>query len=196
MNRIKQLILIIICVTSANVTNAQLGAKIGVVSAKQIVSFSGIDANSDGKLGLQVGAFYNLPIVNNLHLRPTLQFTFKGGKAKDDNDEDVTANYNYIEIPIDIVYSIPMSQHTLKLHAGPYLGYAISAEDDGTDVSDEINKREVGYNLGLSFEFGKCGIGFNLSRALTNIVSEEAVPLFGDVEVKNKYTSLYFTYDF
>lgn len=181
-----------------NQANAQLEARAGLVLAKIKSGFLGVTATSDARIGVQLGATYNKSINDNISFRPGLMYTMKGGSAEDDSGETEGGTLGYIGIPLDFVYSTPINENTLSLHAGPYIDYLLHGTDG---AKDELNSTDLGINFGVGFDLGQIGFGVNFSAGLTKTFSEEiedggiGIFDFGEVYTKNKFTSLYLTYN-
>lgn len=189
---------LLVMIAFTNQSNAQLEARAGLVMAKLKTNLFGISASSDAKLGAQLGATYNKAINDNFSIRPGLMYTMKGGSGEDDSGQTESGTLGYIGIPLDFVYSTPIQENTLSFHIGPYIDYLLHGTDGATDV---FNSTDFGYNVGAGFNFGKFGVGVNLSTGLSKTSSEEIEDIglgglfsLGEIYTKNKFTSLYFTY--
>lgn len=188
-------LLLVMAFTSQS--NAQLEARAGLVLAKLKTTFLGLSASSDSRTGAQLGVTYKHNFNDKISFRPGLMYTMKGGSGENDAGETEGGTLGYIGIPLDFVYSTPISNNTLSFHLGPYIDYLLHASDG---AKDELNGMDFGYNVGAGFNFGQFGVGVNLSTGLSNIAKTEIgdglggfIDL-GDITSKNKFTSLYLTY--
>lgn len=98
------------------------------------------------------GIVAGIPVAGNVSLRPSLNFLQKKNSIQFDNEagkNEVKATFNYIEFPLDIVYTVPMKAARVYFGAGPSVGYGVSgnvkikgfAEVDGHVVTiDETQK--------------------------------------------------------
>ena len=182
----KKFLLVLFAITAFTFTSdAQFNLKAGINSANQSYSSAGISFSPGARIGFLLGANYSSSLSESLSLRPGIQFNVKGSEVE---FLGVTASssFNYLEIPIDLVYSSSKA----SLHAGPYLGFLMSASADGEDIKDEAKSLDFGLNLGLGYNFGKIGLGANYGIGISNI-SEDTVD---DVSVTNNYFALYITY--
>ncbi len=195
---ITSVLALFIIVSFSNQAEAQLEARAGLVLAKIKSSFLGISASSDSRIGAQIGATYNKGINDNFSFRPGLMYTMKGGSGEDDSGESAGGTLGYVGIPLDFVYSTPINENTLSFHAGPYIDYLLHASDGAKDV---LNSTDFGINIGAGFDLGQIGFGVNFSTGLSNtsnIEIEDGTGGFidlGDISSKNKFTSLYVTYN-
>ena len=182
----KKLILSLFVVAAFSATSfAQLSLKAGVNLADQSFESSGFSADTKSKVGFLIGANYAVNLSESIALRPGIQFTLKGSKVDFGNDEG-TLSFNYIEVPVDLVYKIS----DFSIHAGPYLGLLMSAKADDEDVKDDVTSTDFGLNFGLGYSIGKIGVGANYGLGLSNLNNDDT----DDTNVKNKVISVYVTY--
>lgn len=178
-------------------SHAQLEARAGLTLAKIKTKFSGVTVSSDSKAGAQLGVTYSKAINDNMSIRPGLMYTMKGGSFSEDGESE-SGTLGYVGIPLDFVYSTPISENTLSFHAGPYIDYLLHGSDDATEV---FNSLDLGLNIGVGFDLGQIGFGLNISTGLSNTFEEEiddglgGIITLGDISQKNSFTSLYVTYD-
>ena len=192
---ITSVLALFIVVAFTNQANAQLEARAGLVLAKIKSGFFGVTTSSDARIGAQLGVTYDKSINDNISFRPGLMYTMKGGSGDDDSGGSEGGTLGYIGIPLDFVYSTPISENTLSFHAGPYLDYLLHGTDGATDV---FKSTDFGFNIGAGFDLGQIGFGVNISTGLSKTYSEEFEDIFpdlGEVYSKNKFTSLYLTYN-
>lgn len=172
--------------------SAQFGARLGLNSSSQSVEFSGISVNSDSKIGMHLGVFYEMALSDRISIRPAALYSMKGGKS-----DDTSLGANYLEIPVDLMYYITKGDTKFFLAAGPYLGFGLNLSGDGVEGSFKDNgfkSTDFGLNLGLGAEFmNKYVVGLSYGLGLSNI--SEPVDGF-DVSSKNKNLSLYLGYKF
>ncbi len=182
----KKLFLSLFVVSAFSLTSsAQLNLKAGLTLANQVLDFGGISLAQNLKTGFLIGVNYEVPLAESTDLRPGIQFTLKGTNFEFGGMTVASNNFNYIEVPVDIVYN----SGSLSFHGGPYLGLLMSAKADGRDVKDDTKSTEIGLNLGLGYSFDKIGFGANYGLGLSNINKEVS-----DGIIKNKAISFYVTY--
>ena len=166
--------------------------------AKIKSGFLGVTATSDARIGVQIGATYNKNINDNFSFRPGLMYTMKGGSGEGDSGETEGGTLGYIGIPLDFVYSTPINENTISFHACPYIDYLLHGTDG---AKDQLKSIDSGINIGTGFDLGQIGFGVNFSTGLTKTFSEEiddgGIGFFeiGEIYSKNKFTSLYLTYN-
>jgi len=88
-----------------------------------------------------------------------LEFIQKGGKYPSGNGKD-NYRYNYIELPIDALYQMPvMDNSTVFAGFGPYFAYGIGGKIKYADGSPTDNSFGSGNNAAKRFDFGLQIIG-------------------------------------
>jgi len=132
--------LLTICFAAASlVTFAQLptfGIRGGVNFASQSISASGLGVSvASGTLTtFNAGVFADFKFAN-ISLQPALNFTGKGAKYSGDitdaNGNDagsgtVTERLYYLQLPVNVVYHIPVLVGNVYFGAGPYIAKGIS----------------------------------------------------------------------
>ncbi len=184
---------LLLVMTLSNQSNAQLAAKAGLVFANQTVSFGGLSVSADSQLGAQLGVTYTKMINDNFNFRPGLLYTMKGASSEGEG-----TTLGYVGVPLDAVYGVPVGDHTLNLHFGPYLDFLLHGTEGATEA---LKSLDLGVNLGAEIDLGQFGIGLNISRGLSNISETESddglggIIDLGDITAKNQYFALYVTYD-
>ncbi|RYZ54789.1 MAG: PorT family protein [Sphingobacteriales bacterium] len=142
----KKLIVCLACFASlAFTSNAQ--TKISPIVGVNLANLGGDVEDADGKTGAHLGVLFNFGLGESISVQPGILYSMKGA-------EDLSLNY--IEVPINLVYKLPMG---LMFHAGPYLGYAISGKMDfgGVEVDDifeegGFKRLDYGFNLGAGYQ--------------------------------------------
>lgn len=182
----------------------QASAQFGVRAGLNIAGLSGEDAEDiDNKMGIHAGLFYEHMLSEALYLRPGALLSFKGAKAEDEFGGVTfsnSINLSYIEVPIDLVYKIPVGANSFNINAGPYVGLLMGATskfDDGTtseseDVKENVKGLDFGLNIGAEFQLNAIGIGAGYGLGLANIDNTEG----DDATIKNKNLTLYLAYRF
>lgn len=146
--------------------------KFGVQVGANLSNVSGDVDNTDAKIGFQGGITADYFLTESVFLQSGLAYTNKGYKAEAEAIKTkITANLNYLQLPIHIGYNIPVSEGlSVNLHAGPYLAYGIGGQTktkvDGTEISDIDAFGDKGTNE--NFEFGLSG-GVGLGLGAINI---------------------------
>jgi hypothetical protein len=119
----------------------QLGFTVGTTVSTYKAKADAVSFTSKSKLGLTVGLTSSLPMGKNLSFQPGLNFVQKGGTFKMEGTKDVTT-LNYLEIPLNLVYSFPSSSGKFFIGAGPSLSFGLSGKDkwdsEGQSGTDKI----------------------------------------------------------
>jgi len=130
-----------------------------------------------GKFGVEIGPTMYYSLKSNFYLNSGLMFSFK---SFEDNTDGVktTINTTYLELPINIGYSIPIGKVETYLQAGPYFGYNLSAKgsyaDSGSvDIKDAFNSLNAGLGImyGINIDRFKIEIGYHYG--LTNVFKDD-----------------------
>jgi hypothetical protein len=117
------------------------------------------------------GAFVNLPVGIDFAVQTGLQYSQKGAKITDQfqNAERIqTTHLNYLELPVNFVFSPIVGNGNLLLGFGPYFSYALSGAvvNNQTNVKTKIlfqNEVKIGetgtayykpLDMGANFFFG------------------------------------------
>jgi Outer membrane protein beta-barrel domain len=152
------------------------GAKAGVSISN--LKFSDGDADTKSLTGLTLGAFAMYSISEQIQIHTGLIYTGKGCgfkiAAEDEFEgEDPKINISYLNIPIHGVYKIPVgggfSENHVLISAGPYLGYAMSAKATPSEIGFNVNRLDLGFDVGAGFQFGKFLAQAQYSMGLSNI---------------------------
>lgn len=172
-------------VNLANITISDNGS---VNDAKQLTSF-------------HLGALVDLPLSDGLSLQPGLFYTGKGSKTQrgqttTNNYFRATTNPRYVELPVNIVGKIPLTQ-TLNFFvgAGPYAAMGVGGKnkvekigvqtekdivfsnDDPTTSQEEnagfgkMKRFDYGFNVLTGVDFGKFSLGANYGYGLAKLTS-------------------------
>jgi hypothetical protein len=97
--------------------------------------------------------------------------------------EGFSANINYLELPLNLVYKPMLGSGKLIAGFGPYFGYAISGKykynDNSEDIKfgnnaeDDLKPLDIGANLLFGYEFmSKISIQMNAQLGLVNLVPD------------------------
>ena len=140
----------------------------GVVAGYNMASASfkdryGSDVKSQG--GFHVGMTMDVPLASNFFFSTGLLYSAKGYQYKSYNDIDEKGNPQYIDVPIQALYRLPLGKSAaLRFQAGPYVALCV-----GGKVTDEWNSYNKLYDESFSsaytgFDYGlQGGIGFDIS---------------------------------
>jgi len=111
--------------------------------------------NGENKLGdklelslvprYNVGLVVDIPLADEFYIQPSLLYTTKGAKAKDDFGNvnfSSEVNLGYLELPVNFVYKPVLGNGNLMLGVGPYMAYGLGGKVeyavDGNSTKDDI----------------------------------------------------------
>lgn len=148
-------------------TTAAFGAKVGWINSK----FLGEDAdNQNNKSGLSAGVFLNITSGNEIiGFQPELLFSQKGSDFQVGNIRE-DYRLSYIEVPMLLKVSVPISSLRPNIFAGPYASFKVSETYTYTEVltgatlTGEDNTKSIDYGA----IFG-AGLDVNLSSAIITV---------------------------
>jgi hypothetical protein len=96
------------------------------------------------KIGFGAGIVADLGISDHFSIRPSLNYLQKKSGFEYESElegkvNSVNTTLNYLELPVNFVYKIPMQASTVYFGAGPSLGYGISGKmvAKGWEVEDD-----------------------------------------------------------
>ena len=183
----KKILFISIVLFSSVLTFAQtnFGAQIGCNASHLKLSSSYESLQSEkyaGIVGFVMGVVMDSKLDNNWSFRPELNYTQKGYKRKNANNNlYASTSLYYVEIPLNITYNVGTSLGTLFMGAGPSVGYGVYgviknsgstnyATFDGADKANHFKRFDCGVGLLAGFKF-KSGSFFSvgLSNGLSDI---------------------------
>jgi len=128
------------------------------------------------RAGFSVGGLVDIPFYRRFSIRPELSFVNQGGSfySRIDGELSTVRNrYNYysIQMPVNIVYNIPISGVRMSVMMGPAVDYSLfgsrkseGVKEDlvfGEDQVSDLKKWDVGVNLGLAVKYEKVFFSIN-----------------------------------
>ncbi|MFL5746255.1 MAG: porin family protein [Niastella sp.] len=165
----------------ATAQNTSFGVRAGV-NFTNINGKNGAGNDLDGKLktGFNAGINAEIPIAEDLYVKPGLLFSTKG--AKDKNWDKVKYQLSYIEVPVNLLYKPELGDGKLLLGIGPYAAFAVggSYTDPTGNKKDfefahdvtaaeastpHMKRMDYGGNLLAGYEFSS-GLSFQLNAQL------------------------------
>jgi hypothetical protein len=161
---------------------SKLQSKFGIKAGLNLTNLYVNDASDEHlKAGFNAGIYWKLPVARGFSIQPELIYSQKGTKATYSNfiqgNGEYRFNLNYAELPLLAVINLGK---TFNIHAGPYVGYLVSANvkdvnSDGTingaaDLNEDNFKRlDVGVAAGLGLDIENFTIGARYNYGLTEI---------------------------
>lgn len=163
----KKIILSLVAIAAFGVANAQEDMKFGAKAGINMSNYTG-DADSDSKIGFQVGAFAEFKVSEKFAVQPEILFSNLGAK-----DSDESLNANYIVIPVMAKYYVADG---FSLEAGPQVGFLMSAKYGDVDVKDAYKSTDFGLNLGAGYDVAEnINLGLRYSLGLSNVSDIDGV---------------------
>ena len=111
------------------------GFKAGANFSTQTASGGGTSTTSSSLTSFNAGVFVDLKF-GLVSIQPALIFTGKGAKYAETDDagnkttESITEHLYYLELPVNLVYHIPVVVGSFYFGAGPYVAEGISGKVD------------------------------------------------------------------
>jgi len=153
---------------SAQLVN--LGFRGRFTSAKLSAGFNGTNSRSSSLNVVDIGIFPELD-YSTIVFQPGLAFIQKGGSSNSDRSSGFGSNFsdnsltiNYLELPLNVLYKIPVKPGKILLGGGPYVAYATSAHttvttfDQNGDMVNNKQKDAVPLGSGVNdlkhFDYG------------------------------------------
>ena len=151
-----------ICLFFASAAMSQVSLGIqggGVMSMARVKedALSGQSLKGKSKYGWQAGIIADIPFgEGNLRLMPELNYVNKGYKLNTSINVvgqtvtvDGTSNVGYIELPLNLAYTIPVGDNFFVIGAGPYASYGVNGKNKvkssiNGQGSEETSKVEFG----------------------------------------------------
>ena len=185
----KVLLLGVLSILFIGSTFAQ-SSKIGITAGLNVSNTTLFNDNSF-KAGFQAGVVADFGITNNFSIIPELLFSQRGYKNKNiqifDSQgnftgETVTETFNYLQLPVNAAYKFDVGNDSkIIVFAGPYLGYALSANVNGAPIaigSDGYLKRfDFGMNAGVGYQYEKIFVKLQYNQGLIDLRSPKGVSM-------------------
>lgn len=152
----KQIILFAITAAYCSLSFAQVN--FGIKGGMNLATVRYINAdNSKARLGFNIGALAEIPVQENLFVRPELLYSSKGfGYSATQNSMEGSLRLNYINVPV--LFGYRPSGNT-AIMAGPEIGFlqkAVSrSQGITTDMTSFYRHFDAGFDLGFAYEFNK-----------------------------------------
>ncbi len=177
MKQLKMLILGAFLLVSYGSFSQNFGVKAGT-------NFSRFDPNLSTKFrlhnGVQFGSFFEKDISKKIFLNIGILFTQKGNKVDNviNKEPPLKSKLNYLELPLNLSYKIPLKSSKLFFQTGPYLAYALSGEQQLQDLVidtsfgdgfGDFKRFDFGLGFGTGLEFNHLVFALNLETGLTDI---------------------------
>jgi hypothetical protein len=193
-------ILFFLSITTISFSQVRFGVRGGLNLASQNANIGGIAVSSGTLVSFHAGLVLDAPLTESISIQPALLYSVKGSGESSSTSGSVTtssakASFNYLEVPIDILYNI---NESFSVGAGPYLGYLLSVTSDKATSTGESKKLDYGLNIVANYTIvDGLQVGARYSLGLGNLVDTNALSgsgiSFGDVSLKNNVIGISIT---
>lgn len=121
------------------------------------------------KVGANIGLYAKIPVTKCVSIQPEVLYSQKGAQVNYNNlfgSGKYRYNFDYIEIPVSLVFSIAKK---ISILAGGYTAFLASAKVKDVDANGNINGvKELNKDNFETFDYGLVGgVGFDVEN--TNI---------------------------
>lgn len=184
--------------------HAQDDRRMGVKGGLNATNIYQNDINDENaRFGFNLGLYGQILSSEVFAIQPELLYSTKGAKwdyTGGGFNQSIDLNINYLDLPVLAVFKLGK---TAEIHAGPYVGYLLSAKvkydgdlANGTDDIDRDDLNTVDYGLvgGLGLNFGAMQVGARYNYGLAKIANSNAAKdVLGDS--KNSNAQLYVAFN-
>lgn len=120
------------------------------------------------RAGFSIGGLVDIPIYRRFSIRPELSFVNQGGTSYSRLEGELSKvlnKYNYysLQLPVNLVYNIPISGVRMSILLGPAVDYSLfgnrksqGVKEDlvfGRDQVSDLKKWDLGVNMGLAVQY-------------------------------------------
>jgi hypothetical protein len=136
---------------------------------------------TSSKVGALFGGFVTVPFWNGFALQPELQFVMKGVNLNEaGGGGTVSARVRYLEFPVLLRYSVPLSEHTAYVLVGPTFAVkaGTSAQLNGPSQTADVNIDSAirTFDGGLAFagglEYDRYVFELRFTQGLNDVAAE------------------------
>ncbi len=160
MKKLMTFLLLVCGVASLNAQDLRVGPKIGINLANQ----SSDGSSPDSRIGIRGGGFVEIGVSDAFYIQPELLYSSKGSETSA-LGQTITTKINYLTVPIIGKYAF-VNNDGLQVTAqgGPYVGFLLSAESNGNDISNRVKTLDIGAQIGagLAYSVGPGSLTFDL----------------------------------
>ena len=182
---------------------SSFGITAGATFASYKISSGSYSVTSKTKTGFTLGITSSVPMGKSFSFQPALNYVQKGGKIKE-GDFSGKSTFNYLELPLNFVYTAHATKGAFFVGAGPSLSMGLSGKDEsngestdikfGSGENDDLKAFEAGINVLTGYQFkGGFLVVANYNAGLSNV----AVTTEGDdSKAHNRYFGIRLGYMF
>lgn len=189
----RSLLLAVVALIAVPASSAQ--TSFGLRAGLNVSDLTGDDlGNTEPRLGFTGGAFVNVPFTPQFSLQPEVSYSQKGVASE---DGDAQLQVDYVEVPILVKYTVPVTETGLMFgaYAGPALGFKVSEEVDGFGGSadtDFFKSTDIGGAFGVTVGAGPFAVDGRYTLGLSDATDEDESPY----DLRNGVFSIAGTYTF
>ncbi len=179
------LLLSLMTISTASWAQSSYGVRAGMNLANVRYIWDGVKLSSTTKVGLNIGAFANFSLNEQISIQPELGFSQMGSKFDGGNE-----TFNYVTLPLLTKYSLK----NWGIYAGPQLAFLSSAKDksDGQSESTKqyYNSTDFAAIIGADYSFtDKIFFNARYQLGLSNILEMQEMEQ-DDISEKMRNTGL------
>lgn len=112
-------------------------------------------SNSNFRIGFSIGAFAYYRFTEFLGFMAEINYINRGGKGKNDDGEDITLKFDYLEFPLLFRIDFDLTNNPF-VYSGLSLNYIINKAlitNDNTYIVDDLKKIDLGFIVGGGYKF-------------------------------------------
>lgn len=144
----KKILLSAVAIMAFGVAAQAQDMKFGVKAGVNFANLGGDAETSGSRTGFHVGGLAEFKLSEQFSIQPELVYSMQGAK-EEILGEEFDVKYDYLNIPIMAKYYL---MEGLSLHAGPQIGFLMSAKADDEDIKDGTNSIDFGIAGGAEYE--------------------------------------------
>ena len=183
------LILAVINAYSQPEHKLKFGIRMGLAFANTKLDYYNVDTRVKMKTGFMTGGFVNFSLSKNIVFQPELLYVSKGGNEFTENGYSIPFSFDYLEVPLNILYQSTGGSGTYFLGGGLSPALHLNRAYDGNEIKD--------IDLGINFLAGyKIPIGFSFNLAYTYGLINATDNKEFIKTIRNRYFSITAGYEF
>jgi hypothetical protein len=179
------IVFIMLCVTGTYAQNIHYGIKVGMTNPiLRFKTYGSYESELKSYQGYQFGGVAQLPLRWGFSVQSELLYNQLGGKY-DDLNYHYKMRFNYLQLPVNLVFKIGKGNFRPMAMAGGYIGYAINGTRiqtyQSSDITDnattditfgsargDYKRFDAGVGAGIGVEIHKLQFLVKYNRGLTN----------------------------
>lgn len=159
--------------------------------------------------GFSVGGLVDIPVYRRFSVRPELSFVNQGGSylshttLKDERSVYNRYSYYSLQLPVNLVYNIPISGVRMSVLLGPAIDYSLFGSHKARGVKTDIEfgkdqvggltKWDLGVNMGLAVKYEQVFFSIN---ALCGTIDRRSIKNEGESRLFQNNVTFSFGYIF